>query len=197
MIRRNTWVLLGIFALLLVVTFVLQQTGAGEPDAADVPTSAVRPNLFTFTADQVVSVRIENLDGVAVEAEKSGDVWLLVQPEAAADLVDQSRIEGLLGQLAAVRVLTDSAINGSLSALQLQYPPHQLTVRLSSGEERVLAIGESSIANTGYYVSLDGAAPQLVSKSALDSFIELLDSPPLLPTPVPTPENTLEPEATP
>lgn len=200
MIRRSTWILLGVFVLLLGLLYFLQQDGAGAPDEAALPTSAVMPNLFAFSMDEITGFRIANLDGLAVEAEKAGDVWQLVQPQAAAELVDQSRIEGLLAQLTGVRLLTDADINASLSALKLQYPPHRLTITLAGGGTVVVAIGDTSVTNTGYYVSVDGGEPRLVSKMALDSFLGLLEAPPLLPTPVPTVETPLDegaPTATP
>lgn len=199
MIRRSTWITLGIFAVLLVAFLVLQQTGTDAPADAALPTTAVQPNLFSFSLDEIVGVRVENLDGQAVEFERSGEVWQLVQPEAAAEQVDQSRIDGLLAQLTGIRMLIDADINASLSALRLEFPPHRLIVTLASGDQAVLAIGDTSVTNTGYYVSLNGGGPRLVPKTALDALIGLLDAPPLLPTPVPTPAGAESgaPEASP
>jgi len=186
MIRRNTWILLAVFVLLLAVLFILQQQGEESPDEAAVPTTVVRSNLFSFSIDEVTGFRIESQEGLVVEAEKAGEVWQLVQPETGAGEVDQTRVEGLIAQLASIRLLTEGDIIASLSDLQLQSPPYRLAVGLAGGERVDLAIGSSSVTNTGYYVSLDGGPPSLVSKSVLDSFIGLLDTPPLLPTPIPS-----------
>ena len=187
MIKRSTWIMLGVFALLLAVVLLVQRIGP-QDELADIPTEAVRPNVYDFTVEEIALLRIANLDGKAVEIERLGEVWIMTQPAAPAEQVDQTRLAGLLAQLLTLRLVTENVINAPLQALQLDPAPYVLTVTLVSSESYVLDIGDNAVTNTGYYVSLNGQAPQLAGKSVLDQFIGLLDSPPYLPTPVPTVE---------
>lgn len=187
-IPRNTWIMVGVFFLLLLVFFALQRTGGGAPaEQVDFPTPEIVPPLFDFDASTVTRIRIANLDGQAVEFAREGEVWLLKQPAAPAEETDITRIEGLIAAFAGLRPVAGFTIDAPLSAIGLQFPPYSLTLTLPGGETHVLAIGDAAVTGTGYYVSLDGGPVQLATKSVLDQFIGLLDSPPLLPTPIPEP----------
>ena len=190
MIKRNTQILLGVFALLLVALFVVRNLpdDAEDTPVDDFPTQAVLPTLFEFGVEEVAGFRIENAEGQAVEMEYADEAWVMIEPEAAAADVDQIRAAGLVPQLTILRLVTESPLESPLDVLGLAAPAYTLTIRLTSGESHVLAIGAASITNTGYYVSLDGEAPKLVTKSALDQFINLIETPPLAPTPLPTTE---------
>ena len=165
----------------------------------------VATRLLATLAALAITARSRRVPRAALRVLARAHVLLdtqhvVVRAHREAELVDQSRIEGLLAQLTSVRMVTEADINASLSALQLDNPQHRFLVTLSGGETVELAIGGSSPTNTGYYVSLDGGTPRLVSRTALDSFIGLLDSPPLLPTPVPvedTAPDSAETEVTP
>lgn len=185
MIKRNTWIMIGVFAVLLTLTLVFQSGGGDADPAADLPTQVVRPLVFNVEMTDITGLRIENLDGQAVEVKKLGDVWALVQPAAEAELVDQSRIEGLLAQLAAMPFLTESRINAPDSALQLEFAPYVLTLTMVSGDSVSLKIGKAAPTGTGYYVAFDDRVPRIASKNPLDQAIRLLEMPPLLPTPLP------------
>ncbi len=194
MLRRPTQIVLGVFAVLLIVLLVLRgRSGDEETPPADLPTQPAVSLLFDFAPEDVAAVRIANIDGQAVEFRHEGEVWLLVRPPAPAEETDITRISGLVAQFTALRLVTETSLDAPLSALGLQFPPYRLTVTLVDGTVHNLAIGDPSVTNTGYYVTLDGGVPRLVTKSVLDGFIGLLESPPLLPTPFP---EAPEPEST-
>jgi hypothetical protein len=192
MLKRNTLILLGVFATLVIVLLVLRNLPEDEtPETVeDFPTEAVMPPLFEFEAADVSGVRIERAEGDAVQFTREGEGWSLIQPPAEPEEVDAARIESLVSQLTFLRLVTETVLDTPLSALGLEVPDYTLFVFLSSGVEHEIRIGDASIAGTGYYVSVDGAPAQLVTKSILDTFITLFENPPLVPTPIPT----LEPE---
>lgn len=188
MINRKTWIMVGVFAALLTLTIVLQRRGGEADPALELPTQAVRPLVFNLEMTDITGLRIENLDGQAVAAEKSGDVWVLTQPAAEAELVDQTRIAAVLAQLAAMQFLTESRINAPDSALQLEFAPYRLTLTTLSGEAIALKIGKAAPTGTGYYVAFDDRVPRIAAKNPLDQAINLLENPPLLPMPDPAEE---------
>ncbi len=188
MIKRNTWIMIGVLGLLLVATYLLQQSGNQADPAADLPTQPVSPLVFDLEMTEITGLRIANLDGQSVSLQKTGDVWVLAEPQAEADQVDQGRIEGLLAQLAAMRYLTEARINAPIEALQLEFAPHVLTVTTSSGESLVMKIGEVAPTQSGYYIAFEDNVPRLVARNPLDQAISFLANPPLLPTPIPVEE---------
>jgi hypothetical protein len=192
MLKRNTQILLGVFALLVVVLLVLRRLPEDEtPETVEeIPTVAVLPTLFDFEAADVAGVRIENAEGEAIQFAREGEGWIVILPPVEADQVDAIRIESLVSQLTFLRLITETTLDAPLSALGLEAPEYTLHIFLESGTEIELRIGDVSIAGTGYYVSVDGAVPQLVTKSILDTFINLFENPPLLPTPIPTLDDT-------
>lgn len=200
MLKRNTLILLGVFALLVVVLLVLRNLPEDETAETplDVPTQAVLPTLFDFAAADVAGVRIENAEAQAVHFVREGEGWTVIQPPAEPGEVDVTRLESLVSQLAFLRLVTETVLETDLAGLGLESPAYTLNIFLVSDEEHELLIGNSSIAGTGYYVSVDGEPPQLVTKSILDTFITLFENPPLIPTPIPTldPAGTITDTAT-
>lgn len=186
MIKRNTQIMLGVFALLLIVFLVVRNAAeTGEGETEDLPTPVVPALLFDFDPADVTGIRIENLDGQAVQVRQEGEVWLLVQPPAPAEQTDLTRIENLVAALGALQLVTQADLEAPLNVVGLEFAPYLLTLTLADGTVHEVAIGDASVTGTGYYISVDGGLPQLATKSVLDQFIGLLDSPPLLPTPIP------------
>ena len=186
MVRRNTLILVGVFvALVLVLVFLQRSAGEETPDLADFPTSAPIVTLFDFGSQTVVGLRVRNLDGNEVALQLEDEQWRL--ESAAAEETDSQRVANAVAQIASMRVLNDAPIQASLATIGLEFPRYDVFLTLSDAGLHEIAVGQASVTNTGYYVIVDGGAPQLVTKSTLDQLIGLLNDPPLLPTPMPEP----------
>jgi hypothetical protein len=77
----------------------------------------------------------------------------------------------------------------------LDTPEYVLTVKFSNGGERMVKIGVITPSESGYYVLNKEGKVVIVSRSAVDSLLGLLQNPPyaetLTPSPAPqTPEGT-------
>ena len=184
MIKRSTWIMLGFFVLLLAVTLWLQRSNEADP-AETVPTVPSLKLVFDFPMTDIAQLRVENLDGAVVEVVRTDFGWALSAPETAVDLVDQSRIDGALAQLVAMRYLTEEKIQAPASALQLEFPPHVLTVTTGSGAVTVMKIGETAPTGTGVYIAFEDGIPRIVSRNPIETILSLLQAPPVLPVSLP------------
>lgn len=187
MLRKNTLILLAVFAVLLSALYLLQRNKAQNPTVpeSDTPTQPPPVYLFDFTSDMLVGVLVEGLDGQAVELQKDADgTWLLLQPPTLPDGTDQTPITSALYQIGTVRVLNDLLTPPSLDVIGLDAPGTIITLTLDSGETYEIQVGTVAPTGNGYYVRVNGASPKLVDKFFFDQLIGFLTTPPLLPTPV-------------
>ena len=121
----------------------------------------------------------------SVEASYSQDAngrWAQTSPQAQAVLSTTltSQVTGYLN-LSSTRVF--SSADNPLSAYGLDTPAYQIDI--SGGDQRhILAIGNETSTKDGYYVQpLGDPRVFVVSKGAIDNMINLIDNPPLPPTP--------------
>jgi hypothetical protein len=191
MIRRSTWVTLGIFAIVLVAAIIIRQTGQkAAADATPTPGSAY---LFSAQDSAIIGLRITDTDenSVAVQRAEDGS-WSLVQPEG--EQADQDRIDSLVSQAESLRVVSTLDTQPELTAIGLEPPQYRLSITLADGQQQVAEIGSTTPTDSGYYARLGGGDLQVVSKSGLDSLVGMLTDPPIAPTPTPETSSSETPQ---
>lgn len=187
MLRKNTLILVGVFAVLVTAMVLIQRNQEQNPTLpeSDAPTVPPPTYLFDFASESVVGVLVEDADGQIVEMQKNADgTWLLIQPATLPEGTDQTSITSTISQLGTLRVLNELANPPGLDVIGLDKPTTNVTLTLDSGQTTQIQIGGSSPSGNGYYVRLDGASPKLVDKFLLDRLVGFLTTPPILPTPV-------------
>ncbi|MCB9134895.1 MAG: DUF4340 domain-containing protein [Anaerolineales bacterium] len=187
MLRKNTLILVGVFAVLLLGFFLFQKYKVDNPTVpeSDAPTVPPPTYLFDFTTDKIVHVLVEGGDGQVVELQKDADgTWLMLQPPTLSIGTDQTPITSALAQIGTVRVLNELDSTSALDVLGLSQPISTITFTLDSGEDYKVDIGGVSPTGNGYYVRVNGGSPSLVDKYLFDQLTGFLTTPPLLPTPV-------------
>ena len=198
MIRRNTWMLLIVFAVLLAGAAYLQRSGGLEANEEETPEPALEEQrLLDVEVEQIRSFRIEDAQGsmLGVERDAQG-AWTLSEPQGGA--ADTARIDSALTSLSTLSVLNPLETNLALDVVGLSEPAYTLEIGLTEGGGHVIQVGEPTPTGTGYYARLDGGAPVVVSKFTIDSVAELLTSPPVAATASPaagagSPEETGSP----
>ncbi len=184
MIRRNTWILLLIFAVLLAVTFALSKD-TSRKDAQ--PEATPAPALFSFDPlSQIAGVRLQDAEGRQVQVRLlEAQTWEVDgEPPRAADAL---AVGQALNQLASLRVLSRVGADTPLQALGLNPPYMRIEFALTGGGSVSLEVGAATPVGTGYYVRLDGGSPVVVAQYPLDALMAWLDTPPYAPTPSPEP----------
>jgi hypothetical protein len=184
MIRRSTWILVGVFALVLLGAVYWQQRAQapGEAETTPVPTQAA---LFPLTLEEISRLRVEGSTGEVVLEQEAGGSWQLAEP--AGEGTDPDQVEARLTQLTSMRVRTDLEPAADLSIFGLDSPGYRVSLITSTGQEYQLAIGDVTPTGDGYYVQMNENPPQVVNKNSIDTFLGILSEPPVAPTP--TPEN--------
>ncbi len=183
MIRRTTWILLAVFALLLGVTFYLKRNPIEGQSEDLLPTPA--PLLISFDPlGETATLRLRDAEGREVVLQRrERDSWLVEgEPPRPADAL--TVMQGL-NQLAALQVLSPVEADVPASALGLAPPQARLEFDLTDGRRVTLSVGALTPVGTGYYLQMDDAPPVVVEKYPVDGVLAWLDAPPYAPEPPP------------
>jgi len=181
-IRRSTWVVVGVFLALVAVYTLL-----GQREEVATPTPAVTPvpSLLDLDPTTVIGLSIERpADGTVVSVVKRESGWQ-VEPEGQAD---EGQVLSALFALSDASELKALDPTTALAPLGLDSPQAVVTIRLQGGEAWRLEVGAATPIGSGYYVRLDEDAPRVVDSYVIDALLAWLETPPLAPpTPTPTP----------
>jgi hypothetical protein len=141
--------------------------------------------LFNAQDGTPSSIRIESKAGQTVEIARGADnAWAMNQPIATK--ADQAAAEAAATQLTSMSIL-DTVPDVDLKIVGLETPEYVLTVKFANGVERTVDIGVVTPTESGYYVRNAQNKVVIVSKSAIDALLELLNNPPYLETLTPSP----------
>ena len=187
MIRRSTVVYI-VLLLALAGTYYYLNHRAKPADievTAEPSADIQQGYLFTPADGTPSSIRIESKAGQTVEIARGADnAWTLTQPiEAKAD---QGEAEAAASQIATMSIL-DSVPEIDPKIVGLETPEYVLTVNFTNGVERTVDIGVITPTESGYYVRDAEGKVIIISRSAIDSLLGLLDNPPYLETLTPSP----------
>jgi hypothetical protein len=192
MIRRNTWILLALLALMLVLAWYLQRPGRAT-QASTTPTVEVK-SLLDVDTTSINGVTIEDNQGKVVSFGKDAqNNWTLAEPKGEPG--DMTSAASAINSFTSLPVLSSLEVAPALDVIGLTQPVYVVTLTTSNGQTRKVSIGSATPTGSGYYVKVDSSPAVVVSKYAVDSLLEVFKNPPLLPTP--TPAQTLTPTIAP
>lgn len=185
MVRKQTWILLIIFALLLGVTFYLQKNPLPKNEALT-PSPTSSPELLPGweSSDIAWMEWKESLGSTIQIAQDEQGNW--VSGNDGKDKIDSGKAEQLRAEIAEMRTIATLPANYQLDAVGLLAPARTLTLRDAQGKQITVNIGSSDPTGSGYYVQIASQAPAVVDKWALDGIADLFNS--ALPPPTPEPE---------
>ncbi len=182
MIRRNTWILIILFAALVGAAIYLQNQKTKQAASAT-PTSSSAFVFNTATDGNPTDIKIESSTGVTVEiARDSSGSWTVKSPIAMG--ANQAGAEAAATQVGALRVLGDFQLGPDI--VGLDKPSYTITIVFSGGKTHKLLVGSVNPIQTGYYTQLDGGKTQVVDKPGLDSLLGIVTNPPYAQTLTPT-----------
>jgi Domain of unknown function (DUF4340) len=187
MIRRSTVVYLVLLLALAGAYYYLnhREKPADIEVTAEPGTEIAQAYLFTAEDGTPSSIHLESKAGQVVEVARGADnAWALTQPVEAK--ADQAAAEAAASQITTMSIL-DTVPDVDTKLVGLETPEYVLTVKFTSGVERTVDIGVITPSESGYYVRDADGKLIIVSKSAIDSLLGLLDNPPYLETLTPSP----------
>jgi hypothetical protein len=176
MIRKQTWIVLAAFAVLLAFA-LLWQNDVIRLGSSATPTPSPTSQGLMVTGWQASDITwMELLDsqgsGMRVILDSEGK-WVL--DAEGGDAADAGVVEEIRSQIAAAQTEISLDPGYDLEAIGLgAAPSHTLTIRSPQGRQAVIHIGQPTPTDSGYYVQVDNAAPAVVSKLAIDAILEKL-----------------------
>ncbi len=186
MIKRTTWVFLGIFALLILALVYWQRSGQSEVSE---PTPTAALPLLSLDVNALREVRIEN---------DAGSIWRYQRNEqgAWASLDPLAPVEATVGITPTINALTELRVLNTLTeeppdeVMGLKQPAFTITLTTANGRQEVIQIGAVTPTGRGYYVRVNDSAVSVVSKYQVDDILTLAIA-------TPTPEQPLQTETAP
>lgn len=193
MVRRSTWIVLGVFVVLLVLALLLPRLKESA-EAEVTPTSMplVQQSLFDVEDLVVVQIEITSQDGQSLVLQRDLTLgeWAVAGAEAGA--TDVFAAGSVAGQIFGLAVQVEIEDPPALGDMGLNTPAYTITMIRDSGEQVVLKIGSLIPTGGGYYAQVGIGPAFVLSDVAVESILSALETPPLLPTATPT----ASPEAT-
>jgi len=192
MVRRTTWILLGVFAAAALLYFGGIRLAAGSPEAT--PTE-LPGSPWSLLAEQVESIRVTDLsasDLVVVKRDPT-EGWRMLAPALSA--AEAGRIEAALASALAPTVRQTLAAGADLGPYGLDPARFRLTLLMVDGTSRSIDVGDLDPTGSVYYARLPGEGRILmVSRFSLEDLLTLVAVPPY---PVPTETPGADPGLTP
>jgi hypothetical protein len=186
--RRATIVYVVLLLALVGVYYYLNNRDKTAVDAEI--TLTVEPTvevvyLFPAEAGTPSSIRVEAKSGQVVEiAHKAENAWMVTQPiEGRAE---PGAAEAAASQVTTTRIL-DSVPDIDPEVIGLEVPEYVLTIKFTGGAEQTIYLGNVTPSEGGYYAREADGEIIIVSRSAIDALLGLLQYPPYLETPTPSP----------
>jgi hypothetical protein len=181
MIRRTTWIVLLMFLVVLAgLVWVQRSNQDQEPEIA--PTTA-NQSLFDLQEQALTRIAVQSSDGKNLELVRPAQgEWSLTQPQNAP--ADSAAVQSALSQFLSSTIVSSPGSLPGLEALNLENALYKILLVSQDGSQIVLNIGNETPTGSGYYVLASNQSQVVVvNKFGLDALLNLLENPPLLPTP--------------
>lgn len=186
MVRRSTWILLGVFVVLVGLAWLFTRYQANKTVDVSTATPTVTPvKLYTLTSTQVNEINIAAPAGKKIDLyrDPASSNWYITN--LPADQADSLQIESINEQLLSLSVQDTLTQSLPLDSVGLVTPAYTITLTTTDGTQLVTYVGSQNAVGDSYYARVDSGQVVLVRKVELDTVLNLLTNPPLLPTPTP------------
>ncbi len=180
--RTGTWITLFVLAVLIGFTYYLNS----KKDNTETAATPASKESFVFSEPDgsITSIEITAADGETVKVARNNEnVWALELPLAAE--ADQGLVEAAVSQIMALNIV--GTVDADPGILGLDQPAYVIKLEFTDGKNHTLEVGGNTPTNSGYYVRMDGKNIMILTLSGIDSLTTLVQSPPLLSTPTPSP----------
>jgi len=190
MIKRSTWMLLVVLALVIVAYYVIKRQPSGTSTQAT--STALGSNFLVTKADGTLQIlRISDKQNRTVQMQRdTSGAWIVTLPTQGT--ADQSLAGAAETQAGALRIVTTLDNSLSLKDAGLEFPSYTIELTFDSGTKHFIQVGNLTPTNSGYYVRYDSGILYIVAQSGIDALLNLLTAPPFTTTdtPIPTIEQT-------
>lgn len=199
MVRRSTWILLIVFAVLVGFAYFFQRYQANQIDTAATSTpTSVPVSVYNLGETQVNDIKISDASGNTIDLYRDAFSAKWAIADMPEDKVDSAKIETISTQLFDLTAQETLTQTPPLDSIGLVTPAYTITMTASDGTQSVTNIGAQTPIGSGYYARVNNGQVMILDKVVMDDITKLLTDPPLLPTPTPevTPTGTASPAGT-
>lgn len=182
MVRRQTWVLLVVFVVLLGVVFYLQKNPQAIKSADITPSPTAQLSLLPGLKEQDINfVELKDSRGNTVQISKGSDGKWVLMPENKP--VDTGKAGELTAQIVDTHILSTLPADFALGASGLNKPTQVITVGSIQGKKMAIKIGSATPTGSGYYVQVDNGTPTVIDSAVVDTLTQQMSLAHLAPTP--------------
>lgn len=188
MIRRNTWITLAAFVVVLAAAIWWTRARPTQVASSGGTATPTAVPIWSLAETDLVGFRVEDLSGKkTVELKRDATSgWRVVQPKDAP--ADSATVEQAATSLLTLAPTDALPAVPDLSPFGLAQPRYRLTVFSKDGVSRSISVGRLSPTGGSIYVQAPGRPDVLlVSQYAIQDALNMVDSPPYLTTPTATP----------
>jgi Domain of unknown function (DUF4340) len=196
MVRRSTWIMLLLFAALVGFAFFFQRNRATQAVSTATPTPTIQPvYLFSLGDSELSNIKIVAQAGKSINLyrDQSTSKWAITNlPPGQAD---STKIDSIGTEFRSMQIEETLSQTIALSSIGLELPAYTITLTTTLGTQFVAYVGIQTAIGSGYYIREPNGQVAIVGKTPMESILNLIDNPPLLPTATPevTPPETVTP----
>jgi hypothetical protein len=190
MIKRPTFLMLVILALVVVAYFVIKARGLNS-SATSTPSATANNYLITPSDGTLQVLRISDSKNNLFQMQRdTGGTWVITLPSTGQ--ADQALAGAAETQVGALRIVTSLENSLNLTDAGLSTPADTMELTFSNNLKHVIQIGSLTPTASGYYVRFDTGNLYVVSQAGIDALLKMLTSPPFPATETPnaTAQNT-------
>ncbi len=187
MIKRPTWILLGVLVLAVGAYFAVKKFPLKSSQPTPTPTGT--PYLITSADGTLTILKIKASTGEVFSMQRNtANNWVITAPRTGD--ADQGQAASAATQVGALAILNTLDMPTDLTSFQLSSPADTINLTFNTGIQHTVEVGGLTPTSSGYYVRFDGKNLYVVSKSGIDALLNLLKSPPFPATPTPSASET-------
>jgi len=173
MIRKQTWILLAVFVVLLGGVFYLQKNPLPETSNAT-PTVSPTPQvklLEGWQSSDIVWLNVKNADGSTIEVSQDDQGGWSIGPENPT-AADPGKVEAIRSEIAEAIIRATMPADYDMAALGLDTATTVISVRNQAGTQIDITVGNPTPTDTGYYLQIGKDAPVVVDKTSIDNVLD-------------------------
>jgi hypothetical protein len=176
MIKRSTWIMLVVFALVIAVYFIIRSRPSAS--ATELTPTPIGSNFLITLADGTLqSLRINDKENHITQMQRdTSGAWIITQPTPGN--ADQSLAGAALTQIDALRIITILDNQLILKDAGLDIPSYTIELIFANGKQHLLEVGSRTPTNSGYYVRFDSGKIYVISQDGIDALVNLITAPP-------------------
>jgi hypothetical protein len=190
MVKRSTWIMIALLAVLAGLAYYLQQPDnlikKAFPSATGTPTAEPLGTLLSPTDAPLNSISVQGADGHSAVIERTNTGWLLLIDGESVP-ADQAAAEQIASQAPTVRLVETikTATPDTLSAFGLDKPAYIYKLNVAGGKFVTFKIGNTTLSGSGYYLQKEDGSVVVID-NGIDLVLGLLRQPPYKFTPTPS-----------